>query len=138
MSSPISMASLPLPTLLNSSPWVAFDRLWSSLKGYSADEFEFLPGKTRMATSTESLAAIAVYYAVVFGGRHIMKSRPAFKLNALFMAHNLFLTIASGALLVLFVEQIAPTWWENGLYYCICGSGGWTNKLVTLYYVCFG
>jgi fatty acid elongase 3 len=135
MSSSITIASTGSAAILNISPWVTFDNIWTSLKDYPAESFEFVPGKTPMATGTESLLAISLYYLIIFAGREVMKKRTAFSLNALFMAHNFILSIGSGALLVLFVEQMAPTWWKNGLYYCICGAGGWTNKLVTLYYV---
>lgn len=135
MSSLIQVASSHFATLPTASPWAAFDKLWTSTMGYSADEFQFAPGKTSMATSTESLAFIACYYAVVLGGREFMKTQPALKLNGLFKVHNFILSTGSAALLVLFLEQIVPSLWKNGLYNCICSTGGWTNKLVTLYYV---
>ena len=64
-----------------------------------------------------------------------MRDRPAFKLNGLFLVHNFYLTAISGALLALFVQQLVPTLWNQGLYDTICGGGGWTNELNTLYYV---
>lgn len=57
------------------------------------------------------------------------------RLKNLFMIHNLYLTVISGALLVLFIEQLAPTIWKHGVFHSICGSGGWTKQLVVLYYV---
>ena len=66
-----------------------------------------------------------------------MRNRPAFKLNTLFMVHNLYLTMISAALLALFIEQLAPTVWRRGVFYAICDhDGGWTPPLVILYYVC--
>ena len=66
-----------------------------------------------------------------------MKNREPFKLNSLFMVHNLALTIISGVLLALFTEQLVPTIARNGVFYAICDHrGGWTAPLVTLYYVC--
>lgn len=65
-----------------------------------------------------------------------MKNREPFKLNGLFMVHNLALTIISGVLLALFAEQLVPTVVRNGVFYAICDHrGGWTGPLVTLYYV---
>lgn len=65
-----------------------------------------------------------------------MKNREPFKLNGLFMVHNLALTIISGVLLALFTEQLLPTIARNGVFYAICDHrGGWTAPLVTLYYV---
>ena len=65
-----------------------------------------------------------------------MKNREPFKLNGLFMVHNLLLTAISGTLLALFTEQLVPTVWRNGIFYAICDHrGGWTTPLVILYYV---
>lgn len=103
--------------------------------GYPADKFKFVPGKTPMSTLTETVAMIALYIVVIFGGREFMRNRPAYKLNGLFMAHNFCLTAISGVLLVLFAEQLIPTLWRHGLYENICGALGWTPPLVVLYYV---
>ena len=65
-----------------------------------------------------------------------MKNREPFKLNGLFMIHNLYLTFISGILLVLFIEQLVPTLWRQGVFYAICDHrGGWTPPMVVLYYV---
>lgn len=66
-----------------------------------------------------------------------MKNRDPVKLNALFMVHNLYLTVASAIMLVLFIEQLVPTVWRRGIFFAICDHrGGWTRELVVLYYVC--
>lgn len=53
------------------------------------------------------------------------------------MIHNLYLTIISAGLLALFIEQLLPTLLRHGLFYTICDHrGGWTDRLVILYYVC--
>ena len=89
-----------------------------------------------MSTLKETAAVLVSYYIIVFGGRELMKNRPAFKFNPIFMAHNLGLTIISGGLLALFIEQLLPTVWRNGVFFAICNAnGGWTRQLVTLYYV---
>lgn len=117
------------------SPWNNFDKLFASITGYSASEFEFVPGKTPMSTLTETVAMIVVYLVVIFGGREFMRNRKPLKLNGLFMAHNFCLTAISGSLLVLFAQQLLPTLWRHGLYENICGADGWTPQLVILYYV---
>jgi fatty acid elongase 3 len=117
------------------SPWTNFNKLWTSVMGYPAQEFKFVPGRTPFSTLSETAAMIVIYLMVVFGGREIMRNRQPYKLNALFMAHNFMLTAISGALLVLFAEQLIPTLWRNGLYDNICGASGWTQPLVVLYYV---
>jgi fatty acid elongase 3 len=121
--------------LLKTSPWALFDQAWTSVVGYPATEFRFVPGGTPMASFKETAAMITLYYIVIYTGWEYMRKRQPFKLNALFMAHNFILTAVSGALLVLFLEQLIPALWKNGLYNCICGKPGWTNKLVVLYYV---
>lgn len=128
---------LPLDGAIKFSPWEAFDKLWTSVAGYPAESFEFIPGKTPMATLKSTLVTIVLYYVVIFGGQAWMKNRPAYKLNGLFMAHNLMLTVVSGSLLVLFAQQLIPSLWKNGLFDGICGGTGWTKPLVTLYYVCW-
>lgn len=103
--------------------------------GYPAEDFKFVPGTTAFSALTETVATIALYVVVIFGGREVMRNRQPYKLNGLFMAHNFILTAISGALLVLFAEQLIPTLWRGGLYENICGASGWTQPLVVLYYV---
>jgi len=65
-----------------------------------------------------------------------MRNRPAFKLNAIFMVHNFYLTAISAILLALFIEQLVPTVYNHGIFYAICDkNGGWTDELVILYYL---
>ena len=120
------------------SPWRIFDRVWTSAMGYSADKLDITSGgNTPMLTLKETVPFLITYYVVVLGGRELMRSRPAFKLNDLFLIHNFYLTAISGGLLILFLEQLIPTLWSNGVFDTICGNGGWTGPLVTLYYVCW-
>lgn len=117
------------------SPWANFNKLWTAVKGYPAEEFEFVAGKTPMSTMTETITMIVLYLVVIFGGREFMRNRQPYKLNGLFMAHNFILTAVSGSLLVLFAEQLIPSIWKHGLYDNICAAPGWTQPLVVLYYV---
>lgn len=103
--------------------------------GYPADKLDIAPGATPMLTLKETTAVLIAYYTIILGGRELMRTRPAFKLNDLFLIHNFYLTAISGGLLVLFLEQLVPTIWSNGIFDTICGGGGWTGPLVTLYYV---
>ncbi len=116
-------------------PWILFDRLCTMALGHPVEEFNFTPGITLLSTFKESTLIVALYYATILGGREFMRNRPAYKLNTLFMIHNFYLTCISGSLLVLFVSQLAPSLWHNGLYDNICGNSGWTQSLVMLYYV---
>ena len=119
------------------SPWTVFDRVWTAVKGYPADSLDITPGVTPLLTLKPVLAVLVTYYIAIFTGRELMRNRPAFKLHNSFLVHNFYLTAISGGLLVLFIEQLVPTLWKDGLFDTICGGGGWTVSLVTLYYVSF-
>lgn len=131
--------SIPRPTLDRPfivELWPQFDKLYSRFVGHSANMFVFVPGATALSTFTATATMLITYYVTVFAGREFMKNREPFKLNGLFMVHNLALTIISGVLLALFTEQLVPTLARNGVFYAICNHrGGWTAPLVTLYYV---
>ena len=117
------------------SPWTVFDRVWTAAKGYPADSLDITPGVIPLLTLRPVLAVLLTYYIIIFTGRELMRNRPAFKLYDSFLVHNFYLTAISGGLLVLFIEQLVPYLWKDGLFDTICGGGGWTGPLVTLYYV---
>ena len=137
--SSIDLSYIPLPTLDRPfivELWPQFDQLYSRVVGNSASKFVFVPGLTPVSTFKATATMLITYYVTVFAGRESMKSREPFKLNGLFMVHNLFLTVISAVLLGLFIEQLVPTIARNGVFYAICDHrGGWTTPLVTLYYV---
>lgn len=116
--------------------WPYFDQIYTSVMGYSPEQFRFVPGKTAMSTFPATASLLLTYYMTVLAGRELMKNRKPLSLNSLFMVHNLYLTIISGTLLALFIEQLLPTIWRNGIFFAICNHrGGWTDRLVVLYYV---
>ena len=134
--------SIPLPTLerpFGIELWPIFEKVWLQFRNFPPQNFRFVPGVTPMSTMQQSIIALVSYYVIVFGGREFMKKREkGFVLNGLFMAHNLFLTLLSASLLALFAEQLLATVVRKGIFYAICDTdGGWTNRLVTLYYVRF-
>ncbi|MCJ1356826.1 MAG: hypothetical protein MMC33_006822 [Icmadophila ericetorum] len=136
-----ALKSIPvgLPTIdrpFGIEVWPVFEQLWTSFRSFAPQDFRFVPGKTPMSTLWETASVLGSYYIIVLGGRELMKNRPAFKLNPLFMLHNFYLTAISAGLLALFVEQLLPTVWRHGIFYSICDhKGGWTQELVTLYYL---
>lgn len=134
------LKAMPLPSIerpFGIHLWPIFDKAFSAVMGYSPQDFDFKPRETPMSTLKQSSLMIVCYYIIIFGGRELMRSRPAFKLNTLFMIHNFYLTAISGGLLVLFLEQMIPTVFNHGIFYAICAKeGGWTPPLVILYYVC--
>jgi fatty acid elongase 3 len=125
----------PTSVLQLTSPWQLLDVAWMTLFGTHTEDFRFTPGQTPLSTLKETTAMLVVYYTVILGGREWMRNRPAYKLNTLFLIHNFYLTAISGGLLILFLQQLIPTLWSRGLYDGICGAGGWTDKLVVLYYL---
>jgi len=131
--------SFPLPSIerpFGVHLWPLFDKAYTALMGYSTEDFGFQPRVTPMSTLKESALMILTYYVVIFGGRELMRNRPAFKLNLPFMIHNFYLTSISAILLILFVEQLVPTVYNHGIFYAIChNKGGWTPPLVVLYYL---
>lgn len=133
------LRALPLPTIdlpFGVELWPYFDKVFTSIKGYHPQDFEFTPRVTPMSSLKESAGLIFAYYVIILGGRELMRNRPALKLNSLFMIHNFYLTAISAILLALFIEQLVPTVYNHGIFYAICHrNGGWTNQLVILYYV---
>jgi fatty acid elongase 3 len=116
--------------------WPIFDKVFTRVVGYSANDFRFEAGVTPMSTLKETGIFIVFYYLVIFGGRELMRNREPFKLKGLFLIHNLYLTLISGILLALFIEQLLGTIVRGGIFHTICNrEGGWTQPLVVLYYV---
>jgi hypothetical protein len=135
------LKALPLPTLerpFGVELWPYFDKVFTAVKGFHPQDFKFEPRVTPLSTMKESAALIITYYIVIFGGRELMRNRPPFKLNFLFMVHNFYLTAISAILLGLFAEQLVSTVYNKGIFFAICDAdGGWTNHLVILYYVSY-
>lgn len=117
--------------------WPIFNHLFGVVVGYTADEFEFIPYVTTLANFPHAASIIAVYYVVIFGGQWAMNKLDArpIKLNLLFQIHNLGLTLASLALLLLMIEQIFPIVYYNGILSAVCAPESFTKRLVTLYYL---
>lgn len=117
--------------------WSIFNRAFAAIVGYPADSFEFTQDAAIPASTLQACAAVLVtYYVVVLGGREFMRHREPFQLRTAFIAHNFLLSSLSAVLLALFLEQLIPTVARHGILYSICdGNGGWTQRLVVLYYV---
>lgn len=138
---PESLLSFSAPTLdrpFGVALWPIFDKAWTAIMGYSANDFRFEAGVTPMSTLKETGIFVILYYITIFGGRALMRNREPFKLKSLFLIHNFYLTAISFILLVLFVEQLIPEIARNGIFHAICDrEGGWTQPLVVLYYVSY-
>ncbi|KAG0345865.1 hypothetical protein BG004_002894 [Podila humilis] len=112
-----------------------FAYAYELVTGKSIDSFVFQEGVTPLSTQNEVAMWTVTYLVVIFGGRQIMKNQDAFKLKHLFILHNFLLTVASGALLLLFIENLTPILARNTLLYAICDKGAWTQRLELLYYL---
>lgn len=92
----------------------------------------YVAGKTPLSTWNAVIAALVSYLAVIFGLKHVMRNQQALKLQFLFQAHNIFLSVGSAILLSLMVEEIAPIVWKNGIFYGICNDGAWTSVCIRI------
>ncbi|KAG4216907.1 hypothetical protein PC116_g34612, partial [Phytophthora cactorum] len=129
MASPAPAAiweALPVPTVdrpFGIQLWPYFSKAFEVVAGYPAEDFRFVAGKTPMSTLKETLTFIVVYYLIIFGGREYMRNREPFKLKAIFLIHNFYLTAISGILLALFIEQLLPTAVRHGLFFVRVDKG---------------
>ena len=64
-----------------------------------------------------------------------MTNLPAQRFQYLFQLHNFLLTLVSGALLALMVEQLFPIIYNHGVLYAVCNQDAWTQQLELLYYL---
>ncbi|KAI7864372.1 GNS1/SUR4 family-domain-containing protein [Spinellus fusiger] len=112
-----------------------FERIYSAAVGKQASDFSFTAGITPFSTVKEVVVTCLAYYVIIFGGQYLMRNKPAFRLNLLFQTHNVLLTLVSGSLLALLVEQIYPKVYRHGLFYAICSEKAWTQPLELLYYL---
>jgi len=135
----LDLQKLPIPSIerpFGIHLWPIFDKVFTTIAGFHPEDFDFKPRVTPMSTLKHAGLTIVAYYIVILGGRELMRSRPAFQLNTLFKIHNFYLTVISGVLLALFVEELVPIVWNHGIFHAICNhDGGWTPRLVILYYV---
>jgi fatty acid elongase 3 len=116
--------------------WPIFEKVFESAIGYKPQDFRFVPGETPISTLKTTSIILISYYIIIFGGRELMRKREPMKLEFLFKLHNFYLTAISAILLGLFAEQIIPTVARHGIFFAIChADGGWTDKMVILYYV---
>ncbi|OBA23794.1 GNS1/SUR4 membrane protein [Metschnikowia bicuspidata var. bicuspidata NRRL YB-4993] len=117
--------------------WPLFSAAFEKFTGYPAENFEFVYNDTFLASGQLALGMIALYYVVIFGGRYVTSKLgvPVLKLNLLFQAHNLGLTVVSLVLLMLVLEQLVPMLYHHGLLYAICHRDAFSAPLVTLYYL---
>ncbi|KAF1996464.1 elongation of fatty acids protein 3 [Amniculicola lignicola CBS 123094] len=116
--------------------WPIFEKAYEAGAGYKPQDFRFVPGETSLSTLKACATVLISYYIIIFGGREVMRDRQPLQLNFLFKLHNFYLTVISGVLLVLFLEQLIPMVVRHGVFFAICDhQGGWADKMVILYYL---
>ncbi|QRV76705.1 fatty acid elongase [Ceratobasidium sp. AG-Ba] len=96
---------------------------------------EYHPGVTPLSTVPVVVACLVGYLTTIFSVREFMRGREPMKLSTLFQFHNMYLTLGSGLLLVLMVEEILPIWWKNGLFSAMCADESWTPRLEFYYMI---
>ncbi|KAI9298044.1 GNS1/SUR4 membrane protein [Neoconidiobolus thromboides FSU 785] len=112
-----------------------FEKLYFFVTGLKAEDFNYEQGITPLSTNSIVYGTCVGYLITIFSLQYLMSFASPLKLNFLFRAHNLFLTLVSLALLLLFIEQILPVIVNDGLYYSLCNQAAWTQKLQLLYYL---
>jgi fatty acid elongase 3 len=113
----------------------AFARVYELIFGSHPDQFKFVPGETWLSTNTAVVTTCIVYLSVIFGGQALMRQRKPIALPTLFKLHNLILSIGSGLLLLLFIEQLLGPILRNGPFWAVCAADAWTQRLELLYYI---
>jgi hypothetical protein len=112
-----------------------FEAAYGAVLGRPAAAFRFDPAVTPLSTVREVVVTCVTYLLVIFGGQYLMRRQAPIAFPALAKVHNLALSLGSLALLLLFVEQLAPILARHGLFYAICDAGAWTQRLELLYYI---
>ncbi|KAG0762972.1 hypothetical protein G6F22_018527 [Rhizopus arrhizus] len=112
-----------------------FEKAYEAALGQKASNFRYIQGVTPLSTVNEVTISCITYFILIFGGQIFMKGLPAFKLKIPFMIHNVLLTLVSGILLALMIEQIFPIIYHQGFLAAICAQSTWTQPLELLYYL---
>lgn len=136
------MSPLPIPTLdrpFGFDLFELFDQFSTFVtRGWFVpSQFEFIENVTPMSDFPSVVAAIAVYYIVIFGGRALINKYDAHPVvpAPVFQLHNLILTIVSLSLLLMFAQELIPMLYRHGIYFAICDHAAWTEHMTVLYYL---
>lgn len=97
----------------------------------------WVPGVTPLSTVPEVVIMSALYLTVVLGGQVVMRRFPAVPARVLkvpFLVHNVLLSLGSGVLLILMLEDVYPFFMKHGAHGSICLSEV-TTKRMELFYI---
>lgn len=121
------------------SLWTTFNSTAAAVTNdrFVPDTFVFAQGKDFLSEWPQVLTAIGTYYVIIFGGQALVRALgiPPLQLKPLVLVHNLVLTVCSLILFLLLAEQLVPMLSQHGLYYAVCDTGSWNQRMITLYYV---
>lgn len=116
--------------------WPIFRYCAYALTNYDVETFKYeYNSDVPLSKIPHVLLAILSYYIIIFGGRWLLKSVRPIKFGLIFKLHNLLLTLLSGGLLALLVEQTFPIIAHHGVFFSICSAQAWTQKIELIYYL---
>jgi fatty acid elongase 3 len=97
----------------------------------------FQEGRTPFSTPIQVFGTGALYLTIVLGGREVMQrfKVPPQQLKTLFLFHNIALSLSSGLLLALMLEEILPVWYHQGFHSAICAESSWTPRMEFFYII---
>ncbi|RKP10638.1 fatty acid elongase [Thamnocephalis sphaerospora] len=130
---PLFSLSLDRPFGFNLDAGFAY--AYQLLFGQHPDQFRFVQGKTWLSTNMAVTATCLIYLAVIFGGQALMRNRAPIAFPILSKVHNLILSVGSGVLLLLFIEQLLGPILRKGPFWAVCADEAWTQRLELLYYI---
>lgn len=92
----------------------------------------YVPGKTPLSTPQEVFPTLAAYLVTIFSIQAWMKNRSPLKLQFLFRLHNAFLTLGSGLLVLLIMEEVLPRMYAHGVFWGLCDDNMWSDVSLRL------
>ena len=95
-------------------------------------------GVTPLSTLPAVIGMSVLYLVVVLGGQELMRSRPAVPSQYLkipFLVHNVLLSVGSGLLLALMLEDVLPFLWAHGPHDSICLPEVTTPRMELFYII---
>ncbi|KAI9593987.1 fatty acid elongase [Syncephalis fuscata] len=129
------MATETIQPILGFSLFDTLAPVYALVVGNHPDDFRFKVGTTPLSTWTEVIAVGIGYLGVIFGIQAMMRNRAPISFPLLSRLHNLALSLGSGLLLALILEQIIPVVLAKGFGWAVCERASWTSRMELLYYI---
>jgi hypothetical protein len=122
-----------MTSLLSVNRWIGV--AYEQFTGKSIETFRFIPGTTTLSTFKQSVGFCAAYVCVIFSIKFLMRERKPIESKFLFRIHNLFLSVLSLTLLLGFLEEMIPAWFNKGFFYAVCSKQALTPQVELLLYI---